>query len=297
MVREFLDRSSQAAHVLSGSCDDLLTARPLGPFRDISRAEPTLIEPLAAEDATRVMDSVLDLVSRRMRPTILVVEDTHWADEATLDVIQVVGRRIRNTNGLLVLTYRDGEVDLDHPLRSVMGALPGESVLSIRLTGLSLEAVSLLAGDADVDPSQILAMTGGNPFLAIEMISSFGQADSESVKDAVIARVRRMSPEAQEALALLSVVPERITVVEAQRVIGQTGESLVECEKWGLLETHDGLVGFRHELVRRAVEASLTGSERADANRRVLESLQGDIDPTRQAHHARQAGDVDRVHQ
>jgi DNA-binding CsgD family transcriptional regulator/tetratricopeptide (TPR) repeat protein len=295
LVREFLDRSSEAAHVLSGSCDDLLTARPLGPFRDMSRAEPSLIEPLGAGDATRVMDSVLDLVSRRMRPTVLVVEDTHWADEATLDVIQVVGRRIKDTNGLIVLTYRDGEVDLDHPLRSVMGVLPGEAVLSIRLTGLSLESVSLLAGDSDVDPSQVLAMTGGNPFLAIEMISGFGQADSESVKDAVIARVRRMSLEAQEALTLLSVVPERISVLEAQRVIGQAGESLVECEKWGLLETHDGLVGFRHELVRHAVEASLRGSERADANRRVLESLQGDMDPTRQAHHARQAGDVDRL--
>lgn len=295
LVREFLARSAETAHVLTGACEDLLTARPLGPFRDMSRDEPSLIEPLDAGDATRVMDTVLDLVSRRMRPTILVVEDTHWADEATLDVIRVVGRRIRDRNGLLVLTYREGELDLDHPLRGVMGVLASESVLSIRLTGLSLEAVSSLAIGSDIDPSQVLSMTGGNPFLAIEMISSFGGAVSESVKDSVIARVRRMSPEAQEALALLSVVPERMTIFEAQTIIGHADESLAECEKSGLLETYDGLIGFRHELVRRAVEASLTGSERADANRRVLESLQSDVDPTRLAHHARQAGDVDRI--
>jgi DNA-binding CsgD family transcriptional regulator/tetratricopeptide (TPR) repeat protein len=281
LVREFLDRSSAAAHVLVGACDDLLTARPLGPFRDMARDEAGLLDSLEAGSETAVMDSVLDLVSRRMRPTILVIEDTHWADEATLDVVRILGRRIRDTNGLLVLTYRDGEVDLEHPLRGVMGVLPADSVVRIRLAGLSLEGISLLAAGSSLDP--------------IEMASGDGEVVPDSVQDSVMARVQKMSPKAQDVLRLLSVIPERMTSAVTQRIVAQNEEALGECESWGFLETQDGMVGFRHELIRRAVEASLTGPQKASANQQILESLPPWTDLAVLAHHARQANDIERL--
>jgi len=295
LVRAFLALLPETVNVLAGACDDLLTARPLGPFRDMSRDEPSLLDSLDAGNAPALMDTVLDLISRQMRPTVLVVEDTQWADEATLDVVRVVGRRIHDKNGLLLLTYRDSEVDLDHPLRGVIGALPGTSVINIRLAGLSLEAVSVLAAGSDLDPSEILRTTGGNPFLAVEMVSGDGHAASDSVQDSVAARARKMSLGAQQALTLLAVIPERSATSEVQRIIGADEELLVECERSGLVEIQGGLVGFRHELIRRAVEASMPGIEREGANRRVLESLPSGTDPARLAHHAREANDVDRL--
>jgi len=171
LVREFIDRSFETAHVLVGSCDDLLTARPLGPFRDMARGESSLIDPLQSDDRSGVMDTVLDLLSRNLRPTILVIEDTQWADEATLDVVSVLGRRIDQTNGLLLLTYRDGEVDYEHPLRGVIGGLPPDTVVRVRLPGLSQEAVASLIADSDLDAEVVFKATDGNPFLTIEMTS------------------------------------------------------------------------------------------------------------------------------
>ena len=172
LVTEFVESSADEVHVLYGSCDDLLTPQPLGPFWDFAREEPSLAEPLENGDRPGVLAATLDLLSRSLRPSILVFEDTHWADEATLDAIKYLGRRIARTNGLLLLTYRDGEVDYDHPLRGVIGDLPPQSVVRIQLGGLSLTAVSSIIGDSDLDPEEVLAATKGNPFLVTERLRS-----------------------------------------------------------------------------------------------------------------------------
>ena len=67
--------------------------------------------------------------------TVLVIEDTQWGDEATFDVIRFLGRRIDRTNGVMVLTYRDTEVESDHPIRQVIGDLPPSNVERIHLAG------------------------------------------------------------------------------------------------------------------------------------------------------------------
>ena len=111
LVDRFTEDVADRAHVLQGACDDLITPQPLGPIWDIAREEPSIAELLGTDDHRGVMDGLLDLMGRQLRPTVMVIEDTHWADEATLDVIRFVGRRVARTNGLLVLTYRVGEVD------------------------------------------------------------------------------------------------------------------------------------------------------------------------------------------
>ena len=295
LVREFVGGHADDAHIYFGSCDDLLTPQPLGPFWDIAREQPSLAEPLENGDRPGVLAAVLDLLSSSLRPSIVVIEDTHWADEATLDAIRYLGRRIATTKGLLLLTYRDGEVDYDHPLRGVIGDLPPPSVVRIQLGGLSLSAVSSIISDSDLDPEDVMASTNGNPFLATEMASSDGDVVPSSVQDSVMARVRKLSPETREMLKTLSVIPARIPRLEVLRLTGGAENRLAECERRGLLDVGGDFVSFRHELIRRAVEGSLTGSEREAINRTVLEVLPRETDPARLVHHAREANDISRL--
>lgn len=294
LVKEFAESHADEAHVHLGSCDDLLTPQPLGPFWDIAREEPSLADPLADGNRRGVLEASLDLLSRPLRPSIVVIEDTQWADEATLDVVKYLGRRIARTNGLLLLTYRDGDVDYDHPLRGVIGDLSPQSVVRIQLHGLSLSAVSSIIGESGLDPEEALTATSGNPFLVTEMASIDGDVVPSSVQDSVMARVRKLSPEAREMLKILSVIPERTPRPEVLPLAEGDERRLAECEQRGLLEV-GGFVAFRHELIRRAVEASLTRSERVATNRKVLEVLPPETDPARLVHHARRAEDVDRL--
>jgi DNA-binding CsgD family transcriptional regulator len=293
LVREFIERNAQEAHVVIGSCDDLLIPQALGPFWDVARDEPSLAEPLRNGDRPGVLEATLDLLSGSLRPNVLVIEDTHWADEGTLDAVKYLGRRISKTNGLLLLTYRDGDVDYDHPLRSVIGDLPPESVVRIQLGGLSEAAVSALLEDSGFDPHDVFETTGGNPFLVTELAAAGDDRVPSSVQDSVMARVRKLSPGAIEMMKVLSVIPEHIARSEMAQVVDGTENLLVECEQRGLLESRGEFVAFRHELIRRAVEASLTESERIAANRRILDGLPGDSDPARVLHHARAANNVD----
>jgi DNA-binding CsgD family transcriptional regulator/tetratricopeptide (TPR) repeat protein len=295
LVREFLTASSDETHVLVGWCDDLVTPQPLGPFWDIARAETSLADPLAEANRRGLFEAVMDLLSRPLRPTILVLEDTHWADEATLDAVKYLGRRIEQANGLLVLTYRDGEVDFDHPLRAVIGGLPPASVLRIQLGGLSPSAVASMLVGSDLDVDEVNAATDGNPFLVTELASAGAVVVPTSVQDSVMTRMGKLSSEARQLLKLLSVIPERISRDEILQIADGADAGLDEIERGHLLKTGDEFVGFRHDLIRRAVEASLATSERAALNGTVLAALPIDTDPARLVHHASEAGDFDRL--
>ena len=88
LVDELVDRHRDTAHILVGTCDDLLTPQTLGPFWDVARDEPDVEDALETDDRRRVQEAVLTLLSRRLRPTILIIEDSQWADESTLDAIR-----------------------------------------------------------------------------------------------------------------------------------------------------------------------------------------------------------------
>ena len=295
LVSEFVAQVENQAHALAGGCDDLLIPQPLGPFWDMARLEPSLKEPLIDGDRPRVLEAVMDLLSRSLRPSILVIEDTQWADEATLDAIKYLGRRIARTNGLLLLTYRDGEVDHDHPLRGVIGDLPTESVVRIRLGGLSLLAVTSIISESALDPDEVMAATNGNPFLVTEMASADGEVLPSSVEDSVMARARKLSIGAQEMLKTLSVIPEPIPRSDALGLAEADESRLDECEGRGLLEVKNGLVGFRHELIRRAIESALTDTERLAKHRMVLDALPEETHPCLLIHCAVEVNDTDRL--
>ena len=295
LVREFTVRHADEAHVLFGACDDLLIPQPLGPFWDMARVETLLKKPLEDGHRPRLLEVVLDLLSRSLRPSIMVIEDTHWADEATLDAIRYVGRRIGGTNGLLLLTYRDGEVDYEHPLRGVIGDLPPQSMVRIQLGGLSLSAVASMISRSTLHPDEVMTATHGNPFLVTEMAFADSEVIPSSLHDSVMARVRKLSIGAQEMLKALSVIPEPVPMPDALGLVGADTGRLDECQLRGLLDIEGGVVGFRHDLIRRVVEKSLTVGERLAKHRAVLDALPEETHPCLLIHCAVEANDIDRL--
>jgi DNA-binding CsgD family transcriptional regulator/tetratricopeptide (TPR) repeat protein len=291
LTRSFVE-SLDDSHVLWGGCDDLLTARPLGPVWDMAFDEPSLEAALAEDDRQVAFRVLLDLVSRSMRPTVVAIEDVHWADEATLDLIKFLGRRIERTHGVLVLTYRDGEVPGDHPLRVALGDLPYGVVERIQLQPLSRESVAEIAGDR-MDADTLWELTGGNPFFVSEVVAAGSEHVPFSIRDAVIARVQRLSDDARSIVELASVAPSRIELSVVSEIMGDVADAIAECEEAGILEVRGDSLSFRHELARRAVEGDLAEIERRRLNLVCLEAAEHlGLDLARLAHHAREAEDA-----
>lgn len=292
LVAAFQQDCAETAHVLFGSCDDLLTARPYGPFADMARSSPDLADAIKEGQRSAVTEAVFELLSRKLRPTVMIIEDTQWADEATLDLIKVIGRRVQRLNGLLILTYRDEEVDSEHPLRQVFGELPAQAVVRMTLAPLSADAVAELAGGRTIDVDKVLALTGGNPLFVTEVLASESGEVPASVTDAVLARAAKMSPHARELLDFVSVVPTGIELSLVEKVIDLTPELIDEGLRQGLLATDGVKVSFRHDLQRRAIESTLSPIQKQEFNGRIVEALLDTGDAARIAHHAREAGNV-----
>jgi DNA-binding CsgD family transcriptional regulator len=256
--------------------------------------EPSLGEALRGPDRYEVFSVMLDLMARSLRPTVVVIEDIHWADEATLDLIKFIGRRIDRTHGLLVLTYRDGQVPDDQPLRAALADVPAAALDRVSLEPLSAAAVSELAAQAGEAPEGLWETTGGNPFFLTEVLAGQRDVVPASVREAVMGRVARLTPTGRALVDLVSVVPRRAELALVEAVLGPSEDSIAEGEAAGVLQLQDNLLSFRHELARRAVEADLPEIKRRELNLAVLAAIEElDFDISRAAHHARVGGDVD----
>lgn len=295
LVAEFIARHGNDVHILFGGCDDLLTPQTLGAFWDVARDEPSIGEPVRTDDRRRLQTALLDLLSRSLRPTVLVIEDSQWADEATLDVIKFLGRRIGTTNGLMVLTYRDTELDADHPLRHVIGDLPATNVVRMSLGPLSAEAVTELIGDAGLDTRAVVDQTDGNPLYVTELVALGADDVPASIQDMVLARAGRLSADARRLLETVSVLPGEADRTVVAAVAGDGLDGLDDCERAGLLRADDATITFIHELQRRSVEASLRPDVRRNLNAQMLRALARQADASVLVHHAREAGDVEAI--
>jgi DNA-binding CsgD family transcriptional regulator/tetratricopeptide (TPR) repeat protein len=299
LVHAFLAAAAGQARVLAGACEDLLTPRALGPLRDAARSAPD--GPLAAAlspraDPDLVFAAVCDELASPPSPAVLVIEDAHWADSATLDVLRYLGNRVQNLPAVLLVTYRDDALARDHPLRGVLGALGSTAATRLRLTRLTSEAVRAMAASTNVDPTELFRLTGGNPFFVSEVLANPSAVVPPTVVDAVLARVGALSPPAQTALDRLAVVPSGAEVGLLRDLVEDLAP-VAEAERAGVVEVRDDVVAFRHELARRAVAESLPASLRLELNADVLRALRtrSDFDPFRVLHHAVEAGDDDAV--
>jgi DNA-binding CsgD family transcriptional regulator/tetratricopeptide (TPR) repeat protein len=294
-VRQFCDEHEPSARVLWGACDALFTPGALGPLLEVAEAVGGEFEELVTSGGVRPHQVAAatghELVRRR--PTFLVLEDLHWADHATLDVLRLLGRRITTVPALVIATYRDDELERTHPLQIALGDLAARpSVERLKLEPLSPEAIAVLAAPHAVDAGELHLATGGNPFFVTEALAAGEQRIPPTVRDAVLARAARLSPDARSLLEVVAIAPRRVEPWLLEILAQGDVDSLGECLGSGMLTAEPRGVAFRHELARLAFEEGIPPSRRFALHRAALEALSdhGRNDPARLAHHAEAAG-------
>ncbi len=267
-----LVRAVAPPDALWGACDPLITPRPMGPWHDIARRVPPLAEALAGGSREAVLSATLDELER----STLVIEDLHWADDATLDLVALVGRRV--ARGSLILTTRPAARP---EVRRVLAALRASRV---EPGPLSAGAVASLAARAGREPGDLHAVTGGNPFFVAEALAG---------REAIALRLGALSDPARTVVELASVVPGTVELW----LIDEGAGAIDECVAAGLVQVRGDALAFRHDLARRAVQDSISPARRRELDRRVLTTLErfGSDDPARLAHHARRAGDWEAI--
>ncbi len=295
LLRAFCEAHVGQARVLWGACEPLRTPRPLGPLMDFAKTVGGEFDDLVSS-AARPHDVAMALVSElsRRAPSVLVLEDVHWADEATLDVLTLLGPRIGSVPAFALASYRDDELDRSEQLRFVLGELVRRSC-RLKLAPLSVAAVAELAGSYGVDGERLYRRTGGNPFFVTEVLAVGGEQIPETVRDAVIARAGRLSPGAQRLLEAVAVVPGQVDLWLLESLAGELITRVEECMHSGMLTADGSHVAFRHELARLAIEHRIPPDRRLAFHRAALAALEARSGErsefARLAHHAEACGD------
>jgi DNA-binding CsgD family transcriptional regulator/tetratricopeptide (TPR) repeat protein len=296
LIERFVHQRQGRTRVVWGTCDPQFTPRPLGPLHDMAANMHAPVPALlaAGSDRSAVFSAVLAELSNHL--TIAVFEDVHWADEATLDLLGFVGRRIAQTRALLVLTYRDDELSPRHPLRLLLGDLTvSTTTRRIALAPLTADGVRVLIGERRLDAEALHRRTAGNPFFVTEVLASYGVGMPPTVRDAVLARAARLSPPAQHALQAAAVIGPRVEPWLLAAVSDVDASAIDECLALGMLVGQAAQLAFRHELARQAIVDTISPPRRISLHARALTALQSGSASRRSvarlAHHAEGAGD------
>lgn len=308
LIQHVTSELGEEAGVHWGWSDPLSTPRPLGALQDLAATLDSPLGEMIAQGAAQdlIFSAFLKRLMRVAAPTILIIEDLHWADQATLDLVRFLGRRISLLRVLVILTIRSGEAEREHAVNKVLGDLPPASFIRMELPPLSIAAVTALAGDAE-SGAALYRTTLGNPFFVTELLAegmaSEGHAPA-SVRDAVWARWSRLAPAMRDFLDLFSLLPSGASRAFVAALAGADGERLAEeCLERGLLR-HDerGDLIFRHELARQATVDRLTPIERRALHGRIAAVLAGlpqaETDPVTMAqrlHHVALSGDAEAI--
>ncbi|MDX6494076.1 MAG: hypothetical protein QOE17_62, partial [Gaiellales bacterium] len=299
LVRAFCDSVRRSSRVLEGSCEALATPRPLGAFVDAADGLGGALAALVGEGGRphEVFSALRDELASGH--AVVVVEDAHWADEATLDVLRMLFRRIESIPALVIVTYRGEEVDSEHRLRVLLGDVATASgVARLALQPLSAAAVAEMAAGCDIDATDLHRLTSGNPFYVREVLDAGGSEIPATVSDAVLARAARLSAEARRVLEVVSIAPPRMEPWLLEAVCDDTAGRVDECLASGMLVEHGDAFAFRHELARIAIENAIGPARRRTLHRKLLAALSaanGDSELARLAHHAEAADDGEAV--
>lgn len=270
------------------------------------------IEPPPALDPEAARFRLYDCVSRflvrlgRRRPLVLLLDDLHWADLASLQLLCFLTRQLEATSVLVVATYRDADVAPDHPLAAVLGELAREGVVRrVHVGGLGQRDVAaFLAGATGGTPSnrlvsEVHARTEGNPFFLTELVRLLQSEGGLSagaggrgelalpnevpagVRDVILRRLARLPPAAARVLTVAAVVGREFDLEVIERVEGLDGDRALELVECALLtrivvESRDavGRYRFSHALVRETLYDQLTALRRARLHGRVAHALE-----------------------
>jgi DNA-binding NarL/FixJ family response regulator len=253
------------------------------------------------------------------RPLVLVLEDLHWADRSTLDLLVLRTQTARAAQSLVVATYRSDELDPGHPLRLTLAELRRSArTEQLELTRFGRnELIAQLTGILGHPPEyalveEILERSDGNPFLAEELLAAASGTPGRTptnVRDIVLARVETLSEQTQRMLGVLSAAPRSMTHDDLAGVADMTERDLERALREALahhvlVRTHEATYAFRHALVREATYDGLLVGERRRLHLRLARALDmaqssaGDT-PSQlladRAHHWYHAGDQRRA--
>ena len=284
------------------ACDGSFTPRPLSPLFEIAFAVGGRLLTLCAADADRreLFAAFMAALDVPETTTVLVVEDLHWADDATLDWLRYLSRRIATTRALVVGSYRDDSPSDVAVLRPVIGEVATHrGTRRLSLPPLSPAAVRRMAGERGADADQLHRLTGGVPFYVREVLSAAPGEVPRTVGDVVAARTAPLSPRARDVLAAAAVLagatePSVLTAV-AELDPRAGAAALDECLESGTLVGGPATYRFRHELTRLAVEGAILARHRSRLHASALTVLEAATpkDHARLAHHAEAAGAAD----
>ena len=296
LVKAFCAEVDPRTRVLVGACDALSTPRPLGPLLDLAEEGDALFDLVRlSASPSDVFAALVELLAHT--PTILLIEDIHWADEATLDVLRLLVRRVETLPVLVVVTHRDDQLGRAHPMRILLGDLANAGAVSrVHLDALSADGIAQLALGHAVDPVELHRRTGGNPFFATEVLASGSATVPTTVRDAVLGRTAVLGQTEMGVLEVIALAPPRAEPWLVEAVVGYDLDGLDACLDTGLVADGGGALAFRHELARIAVEEATPTTRRRALHGQILAALaaqpEGERDHARLAHHADGAGDA-----
>ncbi|HRF48721.1 MAG TPA: AAA family ATPase [Anaerolineales bacterium] len=310
LVERFIRVHGPPARVLWGACDDLFTPRPLAPISDMAAQLGSSLPALLETPGQWSALCAAMLTELQSQPTIAVVEDLHWVDEGTLELLLYLARRLEHTRALLVLTYRTDTQGPQHPLwpaLTELRALPGCKTLTLR--PLSIKAIHVLLGEAGRSETALAAadmhrLTGGNPFFVGELLREHDDALPATVRDVVLARTARLPSQSLEALQAVAVIGPRCDAALLRAVLGASGsvrpfEALDACIAAGLLVGDGARLSFRHEVARAVIHDSIAPGRRRALYQRTLMALEtrhgSAVARAELAHHAQGAANTEAI--
>jgi DNA-binding CsgD family transcriptional regulator/tetratricopeptide (TPR) repeat protein len=281
---------------IRGACDNLSTPRPLGPLFDVASQLGGELAEACRRGAPRdeLFAALLGELDRPDVLSVLAIEDVHWADESTLDLLRFLGRRMREIAVVILVTYRDDGLAPDDPLRAVLGDLATQrTTRRVSVAPLSESAVAIIAAGTAVSPAELFRLTGGNPFFVTEVVQAGTNEIPPSARDAVQARIAPLSDDARSVVQVAALIGTRVDPRLLDTVASPSERVLDELVASGVLVSDLDTLRFRHEITRVAVEQQVPAHRRRPIHERLLAALQASAceDDARLAHHAEGADD------
>ena len=301
LVKAFCKSVKGDCKIYQGTCDAMFTPRPLAPLYDIALQMHSDFwkDSAATPDKAALFTRFYEELANHKEMMVIVFEDVHWADEATLDFIKFLARRITHLHCLFILTYRNDEVNARHPLRNVLGQLPADSFTRLQLAPLSRKAVEKLAEEKGYSGEDVYGISGGNPFYVNEILASYSTGVPDNVKDAILSVYRRQDEKTKEVWQLLSVLPTGLETAYLEKLEPLYAAAIEDAIESKILLLREGVIFFKHELYRRTIEASLSPFVRIALNKNILavllQHLSQNIADERIIHHAKNANEYDTV--
>lgn len=301
LINTFCREIKSRASVYQGTCDALFTPRPLAPLYDILMQLPKSDELHTGHitDRTAFFTNFFYALQHRDEDCVVVFEDIHWADEATLDFIKFFGRRITRIRCLFILTFRDDDIHSRHPLRNVLGQLTPDSFTRIQLPPFSKQVVQKLAGEKGYNAEEVYSISAGNPFYVNEILASYSTGVPAKIKDSILSVYNRLDEKTKHIWEVLSVLPTAFEVSYLEKLEPQYITAIENCIETKILILEDGKIFFKHELYRRTIESALSPLLRINLNKQILgllmENFEKDQKIEQIIHHAKNSNDYELV--